>query len=434
MGMTIFSNSSFSLDAVKCLEHQTQKISSLVFDGLKTTKPFVVERELLHKLGQKFACDNWLTEKKKLESLDIFASVDLQIKDSQDAVKLVYIFDELPPFLPFVGGKKTDQDGLILGPAIASFNLAGRDIRVEGYGRTTVPDFGDAIEYQLVASSYWMGLLPVEYWLQFVYTDSYNPFGNFPEKSQFYLAEFKQRLGRNWSLKYRGEFFTIATDSTHAADVLIGPTGVRDLVPRASFGLVRDTRVTRNNPHRGIYSELLYIQSAEFLGGDVNFGEILGDFYFYFPLRKNLILHYSFLGQYRFVGRVGAYDRFYVGGANTLRGYDPVIDGFSGTSEILSFIEFRHEFFDKRPFKVFGQSWNYGLQVVLGYDVAYVWEGNHLYSGTDGKSIYTGLHVLMPGLNRIRLELGNKAMKFELDWVFTLGLFERTSVQRWRIR
>ncbi|MFC1586050.1 BamA/TamA family outer membrane protein, partial [Fibrobacterota bacterium] len=362
-----------------------------------------------------------------------FARVDLKTQLKDDSLVLTYQFEELPVIIPFVGGKKTDQDGLILGPAASSLNFAGRDIRLEAYARTTVSDPGKANEFQGVAGTYWLGNLPMECWLQFIYTDSYNPFLDFPEKSQYYLFDMKHRFAHEWASKFKAELLTITTKPEYRDQVLTGPSGLRDIVPRIGMGIVRDSRESRSNPHRGLYGELLYTQSGGPLGGDASYGEFLGDLRAFVSLGERHVFHVSLLGQYR-MGTVGTYDRFYLGGTNTLRAYHPVDDGFNGASEILSFVEYRYEFFPKMNFKIFGLAWYWGLQAVTGFDVSYVWDKNDFDGGTDGRSFYIGTHILMPGLDRIRLELGNKAEELKVDMGFTFGLFERSEVQRWRIR
>ncbi|MBF0431173.1 MAG: BamA/TamA family outer membrane protein [Fibrobacteria bacterium] len=413
-------------------EEDSIVISKIRFIGLKTTEPSVVHRELIHKKGSVYNKGTWVIEKKRLERQDIFASVRLELAQKKNQVELRYQFEELPAVIPFIGGKKTDQDGIIIGPALATLNFLGRDIRLESYGRSSIKGPGKAMEFQAVASALWLGGLPIEYWLQYVYTNSYNSFESFPEKSHMALLELNQRIGSFWNIKYKAEFFSIATEPDNR-DILLTKNSTQDNIPRFGFGLVRDTRESRINPHRGLYSEIMYTHSGGFAGSHANFGEWLADFRSFIPLRQKHILHLSFLGQYR-TGRIGAYDRFHVSGANTLRAYNPITDGFSGTSEILSFAEYRYEVINKKTIRLLNLTGFYGLQLVAGTDLAYVWDRNNFQEGIHGASYYLGAHILLPGLDRIRLELGNKALSAKLDMGFTLGLFERTAVQRWRIR
>src|SRR6267142_5199312 len=114
-----------------CREADSLRIQSVDFQGLASTSPGVARRELRNRVGERFSCERWEAEQARLEDLDIFADVSLRtaVKDSQ--VALTYVVRELPPYLPFVALAKTEQDGLSLGPALASVNFLGQGIRAE---------------------------------------------------------------------------------------------------------------------------------------------------------------------------------------------------------------------------------------------------------------------------------------------------------------
>src|SRR6185436_4059263 len=143
-------------------------IQSLELEGLKTTHREVVLRELLNKPGEPFSCEAWNREKTRLEDLDVFAEVRLQADTAGGKTALVYSFRELPPYLPFVAMNKTEQDGLSIGPALASLNFLGWDIRSEFIAR-----FGGTTEFQVSLSSPWLGPWPIEYDLAALRVDSY---------------------------------------------------------------------------------------------------------------------------------------------------------------------------------------------------------------------------------------------------------------------
>jgi len=123
-----------------CREAEGRLVTFQDFQGLRTTDAEVVTRELRNHPGERFTCAKWERERIRLEDLDIFSEVGLEtaVRDSQ--VALTYRFRELPPYIPFVALAKTDQDGLSLGPALASLNFLGQGIRAEfitRFGGTT---------------------------------------------------------------------------------------------------------------------------------------------------------------------------------------------------------------------------------------------------------------------------------------------------------
>src|SRR5439155_126143 len=126
----------------------------------------------------RFTCAKWALERDRLEDLDIFGDIalDAAVQDSQ--VNLTFTFRELPPYIPFIAVSKTEQDGLSLGPALASLNFLGQGIRAEFITR-----FGGTTEYQASMSSRRFYGLPLEYDLAFIRVDSYNHFELFHEDS-----------------------------------------------------------------------------------------------------------------------------------------------------------------------------------------------------------------------------------------------------------
>ena len=132
---------------------------------------------------------------------------------------------------------------------------------------------------------------------------------------------------------------------------------------------------------------------------------------------------------------MGAYDFLHVGGANTLRthGINP---DFYGQHEVISTTEYRMEFFEREPFEVFGSHLYFGFQWVLGADAIFQWRR------AQGRpvmltSVYTGPHILFPGFDRIRIEIGINNLEQGLDklaYGISIGLFEKLIMQRQRVR
>lgn len=72
---------------------------------------------------------------------DIFADINYNITAESDGEILQYNFKELPYFLFFPAMKRTDQDGLMIGPGFTVINTFGLAIHQEFLSRETVlPD------------------------------------------------------------------------------------------------------------------------------------------------------------------------------------------------------------------------------------------------------------------------------------------------------
>lgn len=399
-------------------------IRTLRFEGLNTTREKVVVRELDHRPGVLFSCSAWTAEKIRLEDLDIFADISVRA----DSGHLVYSFRELPPYIPFISVLLTDQDGFSAGPALASLNFLGLDIRAEFMAR-----FGGTTEVQASLSSPWLGDWPVEYDLAAIRVDSYNPFEQFQEDSWRLKLDLRHRFQRHSEFLYSGELFLLKAEKAGSLPAPPTLSSGTDFIPRLGGGYAWDGRDRKHNPRGGLYQEWRVTQNGGWLGGDGDYVEWLSDTRAYIPwLRRNVLLMAA-LYQYR-TGETGVgfpiYDRFHVGGVNTLRGFGP--DAFQGKSEWIATLENRVDLFQKRVFRLWKWSGYLGLQGLAGVEAASVWDHDALVEGDAEVGVFVGLHVVVAGVDRVRLEVGSNTAKLQIE--YGLGILEKTDVQRFRAR
>lgn len=413
-----------------CRDAEGKYVTFQEFQGLKTTAADVVVRELRNHPGERFTCAKWEKERTRLEDLDIFSEVSLAtaVRDSQ--VALTYRFRELPPYIPFVAVAKTDQDGLSVGPALASLNFLGQGVRAEFISR-----FGGTTEAQASFSSTRLGPLPLQYDLALLRVDSYNGFEGFRENS--WRTKLDLALGLSpWGAPEAAyvlsdaELFRMG-DGRGASGVLLSPGG--DWVPRLGAGFRWDGRDRRHLPGRGLFQEFRATQNGGFLGGPADYRELLSDTRIYLPWQGRNTLALLALYQYRdgSIGRTfGRYDRFHAGGANTLRGYGH--DAFRGKSECIVDLENRVDLLRRRNIRL----WHWGaflaMQGVAGVEAASLWDHNALMERDFHVSWYAGLHLLTAGFDRLRLEAGSNFAKFEFEW--DVGILDKADVQRFRAR
>ncbi len=409
-----------------CTKFEGAAVTAIRFEGLSHTRTQVVARELLHRSGTRFSCLAWESEKKRLQGLDIFADISVHGEAVNDTVKLVYRFKEVPAYIPFVTVKKTDQDGFSAGPALASLNFLGQAVRLQGSAR-----FGGTNEILLLVSSRWLHHLPIKYDLAFIRVDSDNAFDNYRETSNRGVLEMNYRVKPWFGPVLAAELWHLNEDKARPELLLSG--GSSDWVPRLGGGFAVDTRDVLFNPSRGIYHEMRWTQSGGPLGGPADFQEWLSDTRLFFPLARRDIVHASLLYRYRTgeLGRtIGIYDDFHLGGGNSLRGFSS--NTSSGKSEVLVTLENRLALLERRTFSWWKINLHYGLQLVAGLDWAANWNHDALLGGEFFQSAYGGVHILLPGVDRIRMELGSGTAS--LDMVFTLAMFEKSFFQRFRDR
>lgn len=384
--------------------HQTR------FSGLAHTASSVVQRELQHPVPGQFSPHLWMAEKRRLESLDLFAQI--QVECSGDT--LHYEFTELFQFFPAPAGKKTDQDGWMLGLALAHLNVGGQDVRLEGQFRTSLSPWMDAKEYALYASSPWLAHWPLDWNVELVRTDSWDPLRGFLDQSWALWGDFRYPI---W----------------HRVSALFN-TGGRRLdhapwVPGLGAGLLWDSRDSRLDARRGLYSEARVSHFGGPLGGRDDFSEFLYDGRLYFTQTQH-VLGLSALVRWR-PGTQHFYERLHQGGANTLRGYD-TDSSWHGRHESLFNAEYRRIVVERQTFHWFGIDGFWGLQAVAGVDGAFLWNQTTPDWAHYRSAVYAGLHAIIPALDRIRCEIGYSHQN--RDWVIAVGLFEKNVTQRWRTR
>lgn len=423
-------------NVIKKIEHR----------GLKKTKESLVDYYRILKEQELFDPSVWDIEKNRFLDLDIFADVSLEVKKGNDGTELVYNYVELPSYIIFPAMKRTDQDGLLMGPGLTFTNILGLGIHQELLNRFTVaPEPLRAKEFLTYTYIPEMYSLPFTTEVTINYFHSYNTLKLYNEKSLYSEASFIYRLGKITRLEVsctslwvkhdnNSPYFT-ETESDKSIRMFRGG-GEWDYLPSLGTGLIFDTRNRKMNPHSGFYNEVMASVYGEKLGGDSDFMEYLYDFRGYIPASDKQIIHGNLLARYR-PGTIPAYELYHIGGVNSLRTYEPD-PSICDQHEVLWTVEYRYELFTNRQVSLFDMHAYYGLQLVAGMDNALFWfPGDEFLEGQYLNSFYAGIHLLVPVLERIRLEFGfhgpyrdEKEIRFGVN----LGWYEKAYTQRRRVR
>lgn len=392
-----------------------KRIASVRLAGLEDTDPRVVERELFHSSGAKFSGREFLDEKSRLESLDIFSDVSIACSETADGgLELEYRFTELLHWIPSPAGKKTDQDGWMLGVALAHLNVLGEDIRVEAQYRTSIDPLFDSKEFAIYASSPWLGNLPVSWNFEFLRTDSWDDLRGFDDKSWFVHLELDAKLFRNLYLVFSPSYRYVEGFGA---------------VPDLGAGALLENRDSKTDPRRGAFEEFRVTRYGVFDSSVENFVEYLWDNRLYVS-RGRWITGASSLVRFR-PGRQMFFDRLHQGGANTLRGFSPD-SSVHGRHEAIWNIEERFVLLERRPFTVLGANLFWGVQLVAGVEGSFLWD-NRLPGWEDYRqSVYGGIHVLIPALDRLRIEAGYSPDGGGVK--ISIGLYDKNVSLRWRSR
>ena len=420
-------------------------IASVNFVGLEHTKPRVVERELLNKVGEPYSSEKFEAEKLRLQDLDLFTEITVACApaDPQPShlaargSRLTYTFKEIFRWIPSPAGKETDRDGLMIGLALANLNVLGEDIRAEVQYRTSTDPFLDNNEYAFYASSPYLFGLPLGWNFEFLRTDSYDDLRGYQENSILLDLDLDYKMLPHLSL-----LWTIAGRDLQDAAFL----------PELGIGFAFDYRDSKLDTRKGVYFEYMLTHVGEGddsdsdclegdcrgMGGE-NFWEFLTDARGYFTLGR-FVTGATALVRLR-PGDVEFYDYYYHGGPNTFRGrggtpiggHEDAADSVRlGVHEALLTFEERFVLMERHAASVLGVNFFYGVQLVAGLDGSLLWDKGHPGWEDYEGAVYGGVHLVIPALDRIRFEVGYRPDRGEPAFYF--GLFDKVTSSRWRSR
>jgi outer membrane protein assembly factor BamA len=419
-------------------------IASVNFVGLEHTKPRVVERELLNKVGEPYSSEKFEAEKLRLQDLDLFTEITVACAPADPqpshlaarASSLTYTFKEIFRWIPSPAGKETDRDGLMIGLALANLNVLGEDIRAEVQYRTSTDPFLDNNEYALYVSSPYFFGLPLGWNFEFLRTDSYDDIRGYKDDSWLVDLDLDYALLPHLSL-----LGTLAGRILEKAAFL----------PEFGLGFAFDYRDSKLDTRKGVYYEYMLTHvggTDEFLvaceGGCESMGsedywELLTDARAYFTVSR-FVTGATVLARFR-PGDVKFYDYYYHGGPNTFRGRggtslwgeDDEADSVRlGVHEALLTFEERFVLMERHAASVLGVNFFYGVQLVAGLDGSLLWDKGHPGWEDYEGAVYGGVHLVIPALDRIRFEVGYRPDRGEPAFYF--GLFDKVTSSRWRSR
>ncbi|SHL95756.1 BamA/TamA family outer membrane protein [Fibrobacter sp. UWB7] len=401
---------SLRVDSDQCSDGA--KIESIEFEGLEHTKPRVVWRELTHKVGGEFSQKTFESEKLRLQDLDLFTDIYVSCKGGN----VVYNFKEIFRWIPSPDSKTTDRDGLMLGLALANLNVLGEDIRAEVHYRTAIDPFFENNEYAFYASSPYLFGIPLGWNIDFTRTDSWDDLREFKDASWLLSLDLNWKFVPHYSLLGKLTYRYLEK----------GP----GVLPEFGLGFAVDYRDSELDTRKGIYfeSDVTHVGVGGKRGE--NFVEFLEDARAYYSVGR-FVTGATALVRLR-PGDVKRYDYFYHGGTNSFRGLNSPDADHLGVHEMLLNLEERFVLLERRSASLWGINFFYGIQLVAGFDASVLWDkGAPGWKNYEG-AVYGGLHIVIPALDRIRLEIGYSpdTGKPKFSW----GILGKTTTQRWRSR
>ncbi len=223
---------------------------------------------------------------------------------------------------------------------------------------------------------------------------------------------------------YKYEIVNISNVSSDASEALKEEEG-KFATSALTVGLVRDTRDNIFVPTRGFLGSISTGYAGGFLGGDRNFTKYAGDTTWFYPVVKkeeyeqvvSLRLRAGVAKEFSTSENVPIYERFFVGGADTIRGYperkvgpkDEDDNSIGGKSFFVANVEY--------TFPI----WKRIIRGALFYDTGNAWkESNEINFDDLLSGVGVGLRMQTP-IGPVNLDYGYGIEREKWRFHFTMG-------------
>ncbi|MCK6622482.1 MAG: BamA/TamA family outer membrane protein [Calditrichaceae bacterium] len=418
-------------------EEKTLLIESIQFEGNTKTKASVIRNYLTLKEGQPVTREELEKDQSRLQQTNFFKEVQLLLQPGSErgrALLVVSVQERRWPYLQFESGYN-ELDGWYISPLGVRFdNLFGG-----GHffgGELVIGDRIAAGRVDFIKPFLWGS----EYDFQAQFFVSSREFVHFiPQENSGSQDKFKQQVGggglmlrlagnsgipKLFSLAYIAQtveadsFLTQGSDKSQhydAPEYLLEAAGKKDL-RRFVFAFTVDTRNRKGNPSSGWWGSLSYDQSSRDLGSFANFYRVIGDIRRYQHLWKGVSGAVRLKG-----GRVSEaapfYEKFYLGGPNSLRGYADrslTPPGYAsyltqGSAELRFPLSARPKNRDR-------------LIGVLFYDVGYAWNKPDSWEFERLKAgMGFGVRLKLPIVGLLRMDFAYPVPEYEFRFHLSLG-------------
>lgn len=293
-------------------------IGRVNISGNVKTVDKVIRREIRVDEGDEYSASKIQKSKKRLEDLQYFETVDINQKPEPDkkTVDLDVNVKEKPTGFLTIGGGYSSIDNLIGMVDVTQTNLFGR-----GYSLTLRGELGGKSSYYTIAfRDPWFLDKPLLFGFN-LYRQK-REYKNYTKDGTGLSITFGKRYGEDWSASVTYDIErSKVTDVADDADSIIKDMEGNLLTSSLTFQIVNDTRDSYIDPSTGrIYS--LKLTTAG-LGGDTGFWKTMLDVGWYLPIFEESTLHLRGrigLSDTLFGKKYPLYERFYVGGMDTIRG------------------------------------------------------------------------------------------------------------------
>ncbi|MCX7910778.1 MAG: outer membrane protein assembly factor BamA [Endomicrobia bacterium] len=414
-------------------------VDKIYVDGLTTTKEEVITREILLKKDDIFNSKKLRRSVEKIYNLGFIddVKVEPQPGSTPNSIDLKFTITEGRPGMLSAGAGYSTVDKLVGNLQVSHLNLFGRAQRLN-----LLWEFGERRKnYEISWTEPWFLKRPVSFGVSLYdltrireYAQEVNAYKEERQGLEFRVGpRISDVLGLLFSYSYEN---VIIFDSKFPQDI---PEG-KKLTSSFTSQIVYDTRDNIFDPSKGVRQSLL-IQVAGWgiLGGDVKFYKPIFRSAFFIPTIWKLVLSFNTtLGYIEGIENFDLdkvkYEKFYVGGAETVRGYGyrSLAPENGGRFMFVFNLEYKFPIVQENNrtilqgalFYDIGGAWNEFKDINFTIGSSQKWEEQGIWDNKLKHSVGVGIRFTTP-IFPIRLDwswaLNPQKGKDPLQFWFTLG-------------
>ncbi len=396
-------------------------IRQVLIQGNTKTRNNVILREMRLNDGQLYSGSLLRRSKERLLKLDYFKTADIESIpfQDQDAIDLVVNVEDKSTGAVSAGAGYSSLEKFFIVGQIQERNLFGKGYSLGLKGnfgsRTTTYDisFWNPNVYDSDLGMGFDAYIRENNWLDY---DKYSVGGAL--KAGIPVGEYSSVYSR-----YRLEEYDISNVAATASERIKEMKG-HHWSSSLFVSISRDTTNRRINPTDGTNVSLSVEYAGNLLGGDDCFVKYIADGSWYHSLFWTTVLHlHSQLGYVaqNGEGSIPLFERFYLGGMNSIRGYpNREIAPRDKNTIDKELIGGDKQFFTNVEFLI-PLSEEVGLVGLFFFDIGNTWNNSEKINGTLYKSVGAGLRWFSP-MGPLRLEYGYPLD--ELEGTMQKGRFE----------
>ncbi|NLJ39235.1 MAG: BamA/TamA family outer membrane protein [Candidatus Atribacteria bacterium] len=387
--ITAIGGTDFTSDGILKFTIHEGIVEQIKIEGTEKTKDYVILRELSFKTPTKFDFSEIKKSMRAVYNLGFFDDISMKIEPGSDPNNVIIVIKVIEKLTGEAGlgvGYNT-EDGWLGFIRYQESNFGGNAQKLE-----LRYEFGSRTLYRLYFEEPWLFDTPTYFSLS-VYDqirerknrEEGEIIGRYEEERVGGQVAFGRRFSDywRWRLSYKTENIMLT-----ALEGEVPNRGglTNSLTPM----IIYDTRDDVFNPHSGWYGIAQAEIAGRFLGGDNNYNKYILDIRNYIDTGQDTVLALRLMGGIADT-MLPEYEKFSVGGVNTLRGYD--LSEFEGEQMLVFNAEYRWDIADNTQLVFFG-------------DAGYAWALDEPIRFDDIKFGYgVGLRFDTP-LGPIRLDYG----------------------------